>query len=81
MSNDKQLLDSEGNIITKEQIEKVFGEIFKEKEEKTFMERVRWIDDSVEYSCWKININGQTAYTNDEGAKQINEAIKKQLLK
>lgn len=71
----KQLLDKDGNPITKERIEEVFKELYKDV--PPLLERVEWEEDGQTCHTWKIN--GGRAYTNDAGAEMIREALKKDI--
>lgn len=74
MEENKQLLDKDGNPITKERMKEMLGEIFG-KAIAPLLEKCEWEQDGHVYHTWKIN--GGRGYTNDAGAEQINEAIKK----
>ena len=82
MEQSKQLLDKDGNILTKERIEEVMKEIFN-KPFKPLLERCEWEEDGKLYHCWKTNSSASkgkravSGYTNDAGAAQINDAIRK----
>ncbi len=77
----KQLLDKDGNPLTPERIAEVMKEAFKPM--KPLLERCEWEEDEHLYHCWKINAGKHesgrevTGYTNDAGAAQINEAVRK----
>lgn len=76
----KQLLDAKGNPITKERIEEVMREVFKEPM-KPLLELCEWEEDGQIYHIWKINAgkgeSGRqvTGYTNDAGVAQIQKAM------
>lgn len=70
----KQLLDKDGNPITKERIEEVMREVFKDQE--PWIKNDKWVEDGVQYSSWRIGTGGRgTVYTGDAGAARIQKAI------
>jgi hypothetical protein len=77
----KQLLDRNGNVITKEIIEEKLRKIYEEEPMRPLLEKCEWEEAGEIYHTWKINIPGgpgrraTVGYTNDAGAAQINKAI------
>ena len=84
MEPNKQLLDKDGNPLTKKRIEEVMREVFKPT--KPLLERIEWEEDGQMCHTWKINSpagesrRATVGYTNDAGAAQINEAIRKMVM-
>ena len=75
-------MEQENSKFSKEEMEKVFQEIYKDT--PPLLEKCEWEEDGQLYHCWKINMGERTennrggfGYTNDAGAAQMNEAIRK----
>ena len=80
MEQNKQLLDKDGNIITKERIEEVMKEVFKDQE--PWIKNNKWVEDGVQYSSWEFGGSGRaTVYTGDAGAALIQEAMREEIMK
>jgi hypothetical protein len=75
MTDKKQLLDKDGNAITKEIVEEKLCEIYGEEPMKPLLEKCEWEEDGEIYHTWKINSPAGSGYTNDAGAAQVNKAI------
>lgn len=76
---EKKLLDKDGKEITKERIEEVMKEVYKDT--PPLLEKCEWEEDGQVYHTWKINAGKHesgrqvTGYTNDAGAAQIQKAL------
>lgn len=66
----KQLLDKDGNPITRERIEEVMKEVFKS-------EHKMGIEDNGPYGFTIHLGNGRAVHTNKAGVEMFNDAIKK----
>lgn len=79
MKDNKQLLDKDGNVITKEYIDKVLKETMGEM--KPLLEKCEWEEGGHLCHTWKINSpvgpgkRAVSVYTNDAGAAQIQKAM------
>jgi len=75
----------ENREFSKEKMEKVFQEIYKDA--PSLLERQEWIEDGQICHTWKINTGTHSSgrqvvgYTNDAGAAQIHEAMKREVQK
>jgi hypothetical protein len=74
----EKLIDKDGNPVTKECIEEVFREAFKDS--SPFIEKKEWEEEGTKYHAYKVNTGRGVMYTNDAGVQAINEAMKKELL-
>ena len=77
-------MEQENRGFSKEEMEKVFREIYKDT--PPLLEKCEWIEGDKICHTWKINVpagegtRAVTGYTNDAGAAQINETIRKMVM-